>query len=247
LTPERSLNFGLGAVWEPTSNVSITVDGYSIAVRDRISITQSFSVAATDLVRQPALAAVGLGGAVQYFTNGFSTKTQGIDVVANWRYVLSGWRVNSTLAYNYNRSTVNSVDVNFGRPVINAARISDISNFAPNHRVVLSSSLTRGNFAVNARTNYFGNWSVETDYPGQVFGAKFTSDLDVSYTFAKHYTLTLGGNNLFNTLPDRIAPTISNPIFDLTGSTADGQIFPRSGGPFGVNGGFWYARIRVKY
>jgi len=247
LTPERSLNFGLGAVWEPASNLSITVDAYSIAVRDRISITQQFRVSAADLLRQPELAAVGLDGAVQYFTNGFSTKTQGIDVVANWRSELFGWRVNSTLAYNYNRSTVNSVDVNFGRPVINAARISDISNFAPNHRVVLSSSWTRGNFAVNARTNYFGNWSVETDYPGQVFGAKFTSDLDVSYTFAEHYTLTLGGNNLFNTLPDRIAPSIRNPIFALTGSTADGQIFPRSGGPFGVNGGFWYARIRVKY
>lgn len=243
LSPERSLNFGLGAVWEPTSTLSITVDGYSIAVRDRISITQSFDVTAADLAREPALAAVGLGGAIQYFTNGFSTKTQGVDVVGNWRHEFRGWKINSTLAYNYNRSTVTSFRPN----TINAARISDISNFAPNHRIVLSSNWSQGNWSINSRTNYFGNWSVETDYPGQVFGAKFTSDLDVSYNIAKHYTITVGGNNLFNTLPDRIAPSVSNPIFALTGSTGDGQIYPRSGGPFGVNGGFWYVRLRVKY
>ena len=74
-----------------------------------------------------------------------------------------------------------------------------------------------------------------------------TADLDVSYTLAEHYTLTIGANNLFNTFPDRIAPSTSNPIFALTNSTADGQIYPRSGGPFGINGGLWYARIRVKY
>jgi iron complex outermembrane receptor protein len=36
-------------------------------------------------------------------------------------------------------------------------------------------------------------------------------------------------------------------VFPVTGSLADGQIYPRSGGPFGINGGVWYARIGVKY
>ena len=69
----------------------------------------------------------------------------------------------------------------------------------------------------------------------------------MSYPFREHYTLTVGANNLFNTYPDRIAPSASNPIYALTGALADGQIYPRSGGPFGMNGGFWYARLRVKY
>jgi iron complex outermembrane recepter protein len=113
--------------------------------------------------------------------------------------------------------------------------------------VILSGGFELGDFAINARQNYYSSWSVQADYPGQRFGAKFTSDLDVSYTFADHYTLTVGANNLFNTKPDRIAPTTANPIFALTNSTGDGQIYPRSGGPFGINGGFWYARLRVKY
>jgi len=148
-----------------------------------------------------------------------------------------------TLAYNYNKSDV----TDFDPQVISAAQRKDIANFAPHHRVILSGGLEMGNFTLNARQNYYSSWSVEADYPGQTFGAKFTSDLDVSYTFAENYTLTFGANNLFNTKPDRIAPSTSNPIYALTGSTADGQIYPRSGGPFGINGGFWYGRIRVKY
>ncbi len=62
-----------------------------------------------------------------------------------------------------------------------------------------------------------------------------------------HYTLTVGANNLFNVYPDKIKATINNPIYTLTDSLANGSVYPRSGGPFGINGGFWYARLRVKY
>ena len=73
------------------------------------------------------------------------------------------------------------------------------------------------------------------------------TDLDVSYTFGDHFTLTAGASNLFNTYPNKIQATASNPIFLLTESTADGQVYPRNGGPFGINGGLWYIRARVKY
>jgi iron complex outermembrane receptor protein len=99
----------------------------------------------------------------------------------------------------------------------------------------------------NARENYYGWWRDEIDYPGQKFGSKFTTDADLSYTFMNHLTLTVGANDIFNTRPDKIKNSASNPIYVLTGSTADGQIYPRLGGPFGINGGFWYVRLRVKY
>ena len=243
LGPERSTNFGAGFIVKPSSALSLTVDAYSIRVRNRISITQPFIITAADIIRQPALLAVGVGGNVQYFTNGFNTKTQGVDVVGTYRSSLLGAKVNTTLAYNYNKSKVTKFDP----AAIDAVRISDISNFAPKSRVIISTNVQKGDFSINSRTNYYSSWSTQNDYPGQVFGSKITSDLDASYTFADHYTITLGANNLFNTKPDRIAPTTSNPIFAVTGSTADGQVYPRSGGPFGFNGGFWYARIRVKY
>ena len=58
--------------------------------------------------------------------------------------------------------------------------------------------------------------------------------------------ITIGANNIFNTFPDKLN-TNSQAIFPVTGGGADGQIYPRNGGPFGLNGGLWYARIRVKY
>ena len=261
LGPERSTNFGAGFIIKPSSKLSLTVDAYSINVRNRITITQQFAVTQANINAQPALAAVGVDGSVQYFNNGFNSRTQGVDVVGTYRSTFLGANVNSTLAYNYNKSKVTKVNQNrFGQDVIDAARINDVSNLAPKHRVVLSTNVQKGNFTLNTRTNYYSSWSTQFDYPirqgnvgtgarigGQRFGAKFTSDLDLSYTFAEHYTLTLGVNNLFNTKPDRIAPTVNNPIYAVTGSTADGQIYPRNGGPFGFNGGFWYGRIRVKY
>jgi iron complex outermembrane receptor protein len=57
----------------------------------------------------------------------------------------------------------------------------------------------------------------------------------------------VGANNLFNTYPDKIMATVDNRIYSLTNSLDNGSIYPRSGGPFGINGGFWYARLRVKY
>lgn len=230
------------------------MDGYSIKVTNRIGISQNFNVSAANIAAQPALAAVGPGGAVNYFTNAFDTSTDGIDVVGTWRGHFATGNLNLTVAYNYNKSKVTRFDPN----VISSNQIIDIGNLAPRHRASGSANWQVGNFTVNARENYYGSWVDSTDYPtafdangnvtaGQQFGAKFTSDLDVSYTFMDHYTLTIGANNLFNSYPDRIAPTTSNPIYALTNSTADGQIYPRSGGPFGINGGFWYARLRVKY
>ena len=243
LTPEKSTNFGIGFVIKPTSSFSLTMDAYSIKVKNRIGITQTFRVTAADILALPQLASVGVGGDVNYFTNGFDTNTSGVDVIGTYRTDVGAGKLNMTLAYNYNRSEV----TDFDPQVISAAQRSDIANFAPRHRVILSGGLTLGDFVINARQNYYSSWSVEADYPGQRFGAKFTSDLDASYTFMDHYTLTLGANNLFNTKPDRIAASSSNPIYAVTNSTADGQIYPRSGGPFGINGGFWYARLRVKY
>lgn len=49
------------------------------------------------------------------------------------------------------------------------------------------------------------------------------------------------------TYPDRITASPTNPIYALTDSLADGQIYPRSGGPFGTNRGFYYVRLRVTY
>ena len=254
LGPEKSKNYGAGIVAKPTPSLTITADGYLINVKNRIGISRTFHVTAADILKEPALAAVGEGGDVNYFTNGFNTRTKGLDVVGTWRGHAFDGALNMTLAYNYNKSKVTSFDPG----VISPDQRIDIAHLAPNHRATLSANWLRGPFMLNARENYYGWWIDANDYPtarapngdiiaGQKFGAKWTTDVDVSYTLMDHYTLTVGANNLFNTHPDKIRNTADNPIYVLTGSTADGQVYPRLGGPFGFNGGLWYVRLRVKY
>ncbi len=243
LKPEKSKNYGLGFIAKPVTSLTITVDAYQIDVTDRIGISQNFNVTDEDIASQPALAAVGAGGVVNYFTNGFDTTTKGIDFVGTYKYDAAAMgRFNFTLAYNYNQSEVTKHDP----AVISHAQIVDVARLAPAHRGNISVAWTGGNWAVTGRENFYSNWRDEVDYPDQVFGAKLTTDLDVSYMLDK-VTISAGASNLFNTMPEKIANSSSNTIYQLTNSTADGQIYPRSGGPFGLNGAFGYLRVSARF
>ncbi len=243
LSPEESVNFGLGFVVKPSSDLTLTVDLYRIKVTDRIFISRTFTVIQDDIDALPELAGVGLGGDVQYFTNSLDTVTKGIDVVGTYRTEFGGGKLNLTLAYNHNKNNVTKFD-----PLaIGLAQVDVAENLAPKHRLNLQANWSLGDFGLNLAGRYFSNWRAETDYPGQTFGAKITADAEVSYTFMDHFTLSVGANNLFDTYPDRIRATPTNPIFTVTNSTGDGQVYPRMGGPFGFNGGFWYGRLKIKY
>jgi iron complex outermembrane recepter protein len=266
LDPERSTNFGAGVVLKPVNNLSLTVDGYIIKVRDRIGISQNFTVIPTDITALPALATVGLGGVVNYFTNGFDVTSKGIEAVANYRTDLMGGPLNLTFAYSYNNLKAKNIKLStLGTPLVSAQQEYNIANLAPQNRITASAGWQIGDFGINARANYYGKWSNALEYnlvaptpataanpfpaapASQIFGAKTLFDLDLSYTIAEHYTLTVGANNIFNTFPDKIKASTINPIYALSGALNDGQIYPRSGGPFGINGGFYYVRLRVKY
>ena len=250
LTPEKSTNYGIGVIIEPASALTITVDAYQIDLKDRIGLTSPRIVSAADIVAQPALIAVGVNGQVQYFTNGFDTRTRGVDVVGTYRTTLSDADLNFSLAYNYNKTTITKFEAN----VINAAQRIDAERLAPQHRAVFTANWSLDGLSLNIRENYYGSWVAAQDYgetngvPNQVFGAKFTTDLELSYNFAEHFTLSIGALNFTDEKPDRLKATASVALYPLTGGGTDnGQFYPRAGGPFGVNGGFYYAKFRVKY
>ena len=253
LTPEKSTNYGLGFILEPVQNMTVTVDAYQINLRNRIGLTSPFIVNATALAAQPALQAVGLDGQVQYFTNGFKTRTRGIDVVGTYRATVSDAQLNFSLAYNYNNTKV----TDFDSQIIGDAQLIDAENLAPKHRVVFNAGWTLDNLSLNIRENYYSSFTSAQDYgittvngvstPNQVFGGKFVTDLELSYTFAKHFTLAIGAQNFTDEHPDRLKPTATVQLYPLTGGTSDGQVYARNGGPFGFNGGFYYTRLRIKY
>jgi len=254
LKPETSKNYGVGIVLTPMPNFTTTIDAYKIDVTDRIALSQSFDVTTALIAAHPELpelSLVGDGGTVQYFTNGFDTSTKGVDVVSTYHMTLEdGSKLGLSLAYNYNKSEVTSYNPAF----ISTDFIIDVEGLAPKNRGTLSVDWAKGPFSASLRENYFDSWVDANDYPtaydtagniiaGQEFGAKMTTDLSGSYSFLDHYVVTIGGSNIFNTFPDKIQNTPDSPIYTLTGGQLDGSVYPRSGGPFGINGAFYYARL----
>jgi iron complex outermembrane receptor protein len=171
LAPEKSVSFSGGMVITPGGGFNITVDAYNIVVRDRIGITSSVNLTLAD---QQALLAQGLPtaldlGQVNYFTNGFRTRTQGFDIVVSHRADTGVGRFNTSLAVNYNKTKVTdrkSIALSAVRPtdtrtlsLIDNTRLGNIEDSNPRWRAVLSENFTTGAFDFTARLNYFGKFT----------------------------------------------------------------------------------------
>src|SRR5262249_37515094 len=218
---EESTNISAGVVLTPIEDLVVTIDWYTIDVRHRIGISQQFNVTPADIANLSDLAYVGAGGTVQYFTNGFDTRTKGIDVVGTYHLNLGPGRLGTTLAYNYNKSDV----TRFDPTVILPSRIIDIQHYAPNNRANLNLDYLFCPFAPVHRENYYRTFRDENDYPGQLFSAKWTTDLDFAYTVWRNVTVALGGKNIFNAYPDRIANSAGIKIYPQTNSQIDGEVY----------------------
>ena len=243
LKPAKATNYGLGFILKPSSSTTLTVDAYQIDVDNRIFITRPFAVTAADITAQPILGLVGAGGQVQYFTNGLDTSTKGFDVVGTHRTELGSGRLTLTLAYNYNENEVTRANAN----VISREQRVTIENLAPRHRANLSGNWSFQDWSINGRMNHYSKWINEIDYAGQTFGAETTVDLDITRTLAERYSITLGVNNLGDVRPDRIKQSATVNVYPLTGGTAAGEVYPRNGGPFGINGRFMYLRLTADF
>jgi len=77
--------------------------------------------------------------------------------------------------------------------------------------------------------------SAATDTLDQTFGAKWITDLNLSYRVLRQLQLSVGSNNLFDVYPDRQIPGNSNSgIFQ----------YPNTVNTFGFNGRYVYVKMR---
>lgn len=236
LKPEESFNVAAGFVADLPGDISLTVDYYNIKVEDRIALSGDFEPTAAD---QAALAALGVPGAntlglVNYFTNAFDTRTQGVDVVANTSYDLGSGSLSLTAAVNYNKTKVTERD----ETVIDDTRMADLEEQLPEWRGNLTGVYTVGPMSFLTRASYFDSWTDTATY-GRSFGSEWVFDVEGSYTFNDFVTVSVGVQNLFDAYPDKLAP-------DADGTFSSGQVYPDTS-PIGYNGGFWYARITATF
>ncbi|WP_226896218.1 TonB-dependent siderophore receptor [Polymorphobacter sp. PAMC 29334] len=286
LKPEKSTNFSFGTVIRPAPKLTFTIDAYQIRIRDRILGTGTVysSGGGTDAlgrslnfpVVQTAIVANGnildptvTQTGVNIFTNGATTRTRGIDVVASYASDFESYgTVNWTVSGNYNETKLTRVGV---APVqltpVNAAGApvaggpialfdktsqSLLEDGSPKVKIVGSAFWSLDRFSATVRETFFGTTSALYSPDGGTYflnrvGPAFISDVELNARLTRSIQLSVGANNLFN----RKAPTVTL-LPNGTGRPAisnGGNVFDAPLGitPYGTNGGYYYARLNFAF
>lgn len=257
LEPEKSTNFSVGVSWEPTKEARITLDAYRIEIKDRIVKSEIIRDTGTSTRVRSTLASLGINDlySAQYNMNGVDTRTDGVDLVSelNKDYGRFG-QVRWSALYSYNRTTIRDIQRNgtvnslLGSDyvIFGHQAQTDLTSGTPRDKLVLGGNWRLGDFITDLRTTRYGKYTEAgtTAAADQTFGAKWITDLDVTYLLTDNLSLSVGSNNLFGIRPDKQDPT---PSLTGLGSANPSEINnPDSYGnfsPYGLNGAFYYARV----
>ena len=274
LKPEDSKNYSLGMVWDVTGDINVTVDYFNIEIKDRIAATGTIDISSRSAIAgvgcPAALAAgrnlalclqeAGVPGAadlssVSFYTNDFSTTTQGVDLVATWNLDF-GDMGNGTLnaAWNWTETEVD----NAGQEV-NRNRVVGLENQNPQNRGVFTYNHFLNDFRFLARLRTYDDW-IDSNWSGDstsrgpnglgytincgfntdnCYSGESVVDLEAAYTWNSNYTFVVGANNAFD---QDAAINATN----LDGTIGSGGLYAGST-PWGTEGAFYYARVRVDF
>ena len=228
LNQEKAANASLGFT-ASFGDFTTTIDGYLIAVNDRIILTGYFDATTLN---------IGVSEA-QFFANGVDTKTAGLDLVFSWKRNIGNAMYSATLVGNINDMKIDNVkngsldEATFFGKREKAFLLAS----APANKFGLNIAYNRNKFDAGLALTRFSK-VVLVDYSDQddVYDAKTVTDLTFGYQFTKSLKLTLGSNNLLNVYPDKQ---------DEIGDTEAGGYWDSV--QMGFSGAYYYARIGFNF
>lgn len=249
LEAEKSRNYSLGLVLEPLDNLTVTADVYRIDIRDRVSLSSNLVLnnTAINYLKDNGVGNINYTSA-RYFTNATDTSTDGVDLVASYRYQLdNGIRWNSTVGYNYNHTKVTDVKANpaildqLGVNLVRVdrrERIGLLGDTTPQHKLSLANDFDYGNWALHSNLVWYGEFtSYQTDkINDQTFSAAWLLDLAVDYKL-KNWLFTLGGDNVTDKFPEKVNAYASS----------GGNLAYSTFSPYGYSGAFYYGKITYNW
>ena len=245
LQEEKSVNLSAGFAYSPTNNLNLNVDIYHITIKDRILLGATF-----DGTSDPVVARILLDSgftsiaAVQFPTNALDTKSDGIDIVANYRMLAGSGTFDFSFAVNFAKNKITRVsplpDILQGTATIytsalDIVTINAIEKNRPDRRSTFTTNYSVGRFHAMARASDFGSF-VDGSLDGlETFGAKMLLDGELGYRF-QAVNISIGARNLMNVYPDqvKVADNTNNGTFIYPGAS-----------PFGYNGRFVYLRSEI--
>lgn len=236
LQPEESTSYAFGLVYTGY-DFFVTADYYRIEVEDRISQSDAIPVTPEDIAELKAAGVRGIDSltSITYLTNDFDTRTQGIDIVANYAMDLYGGRSSFALAYNWNDTEVTRFT-----NITGAFRVSRLEEDLPKHRATFTWTQSWDDWSMFLRTNYYGTYQgVHADDPSRTTNAswKVTLDAEVSYYINDSFIVSAGAQNLLDNDPEELP--------DAWKAELGGKYYETS--PMGINGGYWYLKGTYKF
>lgn len=205
LKEEKSVNLSAGFTAKPFNGLTITVDGYLINVKDRIVLTGTFDQSDPDI--GPDLVALDVDRA-NFFTNAIDSRNIGLDVIITHSARLGDGRLNTSLAGNFNKLTIESIHTSpklVGKEdqYLSEREKSFIIASAPKSKINLTLDYTISKFSATARFVRYGEVVLlgYDDLPN-VYDPKVTTDLTLGFRISRNIGLYAGVDNLFNVYPD---------------------------------------------
>jgi iron complex outermembrane receptor protein len=245
LQDEKSVNLSTGFAYSPTNNFNLNVDYYHITIKDRILLGATYD-GTSDPVVAKILLDSGLTqiAGVQFPTNGLDTKTDGVDVVANYRLLGLNGTFDFALAFNFTKNKVTRVDplpaILQGTSTIYSSAFDDVTLNAieanrPNRRSSFTTNYSIGRLHAMGRLSDYGSYRDGSSSGLETFKSKMLLDSEIGYRFDA-INLSFGARNLLNTYPDevKVADNTNNGTFIYPGAS-----------PFGYNGRFIYVRSEI--
>lgn len=181
LKQEKSLNASLGFSWHPVRDLTVTVDGYYVKVKDRIVLSGQFSSA--DSTLDPgfinALQSLRIDNA-QFFANAVNTTNTGIDMVVDYLHKWRNQRLHLLFTGNVQHMKIDKINV---PDKLNDSYLHRQEFFSDREqRYILSSAppvklggtaeYTIGKLGLGTHLTYYGKikllgYGYSGDYPGQ--------------------------------------------------------------------------------
>ncbi|HXR18424.1 MAG TPA: TonB-dependent receptor, partial [Steroidobacteraceae bacterium] len=256
--------------------MSTTLDVYQINVTNRIVGTGTINgtvngvptaaapvvdaaIAANGNQLDPVVVATGSTG-VEVFANGIDTQTRGADLVFEFPVDYDLGHVNYSLAATYTDTALTRnppIPPQFaGQLFYDPRAISDLTTAFPKFVINLGANWTYQKLSVSVAEKLYGPSSEYDSDQGNnptgvpVFfkssiGTVPITNLNVGYQFTKLIRFDIGALNLFDRFPPRLNDAMISRDFAHSSSYAV-QVNP-IWSPFGINGGYYYAKATLTF
>ena len=234
LKHETSLSLTGGFVYSNENGFLLTADYYRVAVANVITLTQSLNQ--DHGLRTGAQFQGRPVDAVAFWTNAIDTRTQGLDIVARWRFRGMDWGAADLSASLHQNST--EITVNRNENFIGETQRILIEEAQPGRRIEGSADV-RSAAGIGARfsVNHIG--AVTTPFifeePTTIEAAAI-ADMELTFQVGDRILVGLGANNLLDKLPNQLAGEAVAQLWSMD--------YPAES-PYGVAGRIWYMRVNL--